>query len=106
MAKKKSPPVDEDDYEIPSGKVDEDGDELIDLEDWKDNLDDDIEYDLDKIEDDMLVDETEDESFGYEISEIETLMRKAKCAPCKGSSTKRECKVRDDFGCPPDKANL
>ncbi|MFX1455141.1 MAG: hypothetical protein ACFFDB_07165 [Promethearchaeota archaeon] len=106
MAKKKSPPVDEDDYEIPSGKVDEDGDELIDLEDWKDNLDDDIEYDLDKIEDDMLVDETEDESFGYEINEIEALMRKAKCAPCKGSSTKRECKVRDDFGCPPDKAKL
>ncbi|MHA2399934.1 MAG: hypothetical protein ACXADU_13745, partial [Promethearchaeota archaeon] len=72
MAKKKSARVeDDDDLEIPKGKVDEDGDEIIDLEDWKDNLDDDVDYDLSKIEDDMLVDETEDESFGYEISEIE-----------------------------------
>jgi hypothetical protein len=54
----------------------------------------------------MLVDETEEESFGYEISEIEALTRKVKCAPCKGSSSKRECKVRVDFGCPPDKAKL
>ena len=106
MAKKKSPPVEEDDLEIPKGKVDEDGDEILDLEDWKDNLDDDIEYDLNKIKDEMLVDETEEESFGYEISEIEAIMRKAKCAPCKGSSTKRDCKVRHDFGCPPDKAKL
>jgi hypothetical protein len=107
MAKKKSAPVEDDeDLEIPKGKVDEDGDEIIDLEDWKDNLDDDVDYDLSKIEDDMLVDETEDESFGYEISEIEALMRKAKCAPCSGSSSKRDCKVRDDFGCPPDKAKL
>ena len=106
MAKKKSAPVEEDDLEIPKGKIDEDGDEILELEDWKDNLEDDIDYDLDKIEDDMLVDETEEESFGYEINEIEDLMRKAKCTPCKGSSSKRDCKVRDDFGCPPDKAKL
>lgn len=53
----------------------------------------------------MLADETEDEEFGYEISEVEVLMRKVKCAPCPGSSSKPSCKVRDDFGCPPDKAN-
>lgn len=106
MAKKKSTPVEEEDLEIPKGKVDEDGDEILDLEDWKDNLEDDVDYDLDKIKDDMLVDETEEESLGYEINEIETLMRKVKCAPCKGSSSKQDCKVRVDFGCPPNKAKL
>ena len=105
MAKKKkiSPEPEEDD--VPTGKVDEDGDEILDLEDWKDNLEEDIDYDLSKVKDDMLVDETEDESFGYEIDEVEALLRKTKCAPCPGSSSKRQCKVRDDFGCPPDKAN-
>jgi len=102
--KKKSTPVEEEDYEIPIGKVDEDGDEILDLEDWKDNLEEDIDYDLSKVKDDMLVDETEDESFGYEVDEAEALLRKVKCAPCPGSSSKRNCKVRDDFGCPPDKA--
>lgn len=53
----------------------------------------------------MLADETEEEELGYEINEIEALMRKAKCASCSGSSSKRDCKVRKDFGCPPDKAN-
>jgi len=104
MAKKKRTPVEEDDLEIPVGKVDEDGDEILDLDEWKDNLEDDVDYDLSKIKDDMLVDETEDESFGYEIDEVEALLRKTKCAPCPGSSSKRQCKVRDDFGCPPDKA--
>lgn len=106
MAKKKSAPAEEEDLEIPKGKVDEDGDEIIDLDDWKDNLEDDIDYDLDKIKDDMLVDETEEESLGYEIDEVEALTRKVKCAPCAGSSSKRDCKVRVDFGCPPDKAKL
>ncbi|GAG03262.1 unnamed protein product, partial [marine sediment metagenome] len=50
--------------------------------------------------------ETEEESVGYDIDEVEALMREVKCAPCKGSSSKRDCKVRDDFGCPPDKAKL
>jgi len=106
MAKKKSTSVEEDDLEIPKGKMDEDGDEIIDLKDWEDNLEDDIDYDLDKIKDDMLEDETEEESKGYDIDEVEALMREVKCAPCKGSSSKRDCKVRDDFGCPPDKAKL
>jgi len=104
MAKKKVIPEGTEEDDVPSGKVDEDGDEVIDLYDEKDNLEEDLDYDLSQIEDDMLVDETEDEEFGYEISEVEALMRKVKCAPCPGSSSKRECKVRDDFGCPPDKA--
>jgi hypothetical protein len=102
--KKKTPPPEDEDLEVPTGKVDEDGEEILDLEDWKDNLEEDLDYDLSRIEDEMLEDETEDESFGYEIDEVEALLRKVKCTPCPGSSSKRECKVRDDFGCPPDKA--
>jgi len=105
MAKKKITPKDVDDDYVPNGKVDEDGDEILDLYDEKDDLEEDLDYDLSKIEDDMLEDETEEEKFGYEITEVEALMRKAKCAPCPGSSSKRECKVRNDFGCPPDKAD-
>ena len=105
MAKKKNVPKEPTEDNIPSGKVDEDGDEILDLYDEKDNLDDDLDYDLSEIDDEMLADETEDEEFGYEISEVEALMRRVKCAPCPGSSSKSQCKVRDDFGCPPDKAN-
>ncbi len=103
MAKKKAPQESEHE-DIPNGKKDEDGDEIIDLYDEQDDLTDDIDYDLSKIQDDMLADETEDEESGYEVSEVEALMRKVKCAPCPGSSSKPTCKVRDDFGCPPDKA--
>ena len=105
MAKKKEVPKEQEEDYIPTGKVDEDGDEILDLYDEKDNLDDDLDYDLSEIDDEMLSDETEDEEFGYEINEVEALMRKVKCAPCPGSSSKAQCKVRDDFGCPPDKAN-
>jgi hypothetical protein len=105
MAKKKKIVTETEDDDVPTGKVDEDGEEILDLYDEKDNLDDDLDYDLSQIEDEMLTDETEDEEFGYEISEVEALMRKVKCAPCPGSSSKQDCKVRDDFGCPPDKAN-
>jgi DNA repair exonuclease SbcCD nuclease subunit len=105
MAKKKKVTPKQEEDDIPEGKVDEEGDEILDLYDEKDNLDDDLDYDLNDIEDEMLTDETEDEEFGYEISEVESLMRKVKCAPCPGSSSKRDCKVRDDFGCPPDKAD-
>ena len=103
MAKKKITEPEED--EIPDGKVDEDGDEILDLYDEKDNLEEDVIHDLSEIEDEMLADETEDEEFGYEISEVEALLRKVKCAPCPGSSSKKQCDVRKDFGCPPDKAN-
>ncbi len=102
MAKKKPTKVPEND-DIPEGKADEDGDEIIDLYDEKDDLTDDIIYDLSEIEDEMLADETEDEEFGYEVSEVEKMMRKIKCEPCSGSDSKPDCKVRDDFGCPPGK---
>ena len=105
MAKKKKVPIETEEDDIPTGKVDDEGDEILDLYDEKDNLDEDLDYDLSEIDDEMLADETEDEEFGYEISEVEVLMRKVKCAPCPGSSSKPECKVRDDFGCPPDKAD-
>ena len=104
MAKKKVKLTEQEDDDIPDGKSDEDGDEILDLYDEKDNLEEDVIYDLSEIDDDMLADETEDEEFGYEISEVEALLRKAKCTTCTGSSSKRECKIRDDFGCPPDKA--
>ncbi|MGV9173637.1 MAG: hypothetical protein ACOC44_04045 [Promethearchaeia archaeon] len=93
-------PVDE----VPEGKKDEEGEEIIDLYEEEDNLDEDMEIDLSEIDDEMLADETEDEEFGYEVSEVEKMMRKIKCEKCPGSSSKPDCKVRDDFGCPPDKA--
>jgi hypothetical protein len=101
--KKKKQPMEEID-DVPNGKVDDEGDEILDLYNERDNLDDDLEYNLDEVEDEMLADETEDEEFGPEIDEVEKLMRKVKCDPCPGSSSKKKCKVRDDFGCPPNKA--
>jgi hypothetical protein len=105
MAKKKvkQPEPEPEDDDVPEGKVDEDGDEIIDLYDEKDNLEEDLDYDLNEIEDEMLTDETEDEEFGYEVSDVEAMLRKMKCEPCPGSDSKPECKVRDDFGCPPGK---
>jgi len=103
VAKKKKVPAEPEYDEIPEGKVDEDGEEILDLDDEKDDLSEDVIYDLSEIEDEMLADETEDEELGYEISEVEKMMRKIKCNPCSGSDSKPECKVRDDFGCPPGK---
>ena len=103
MAKKKKVPAESEYDEIPEGKVDEEGEEILDLDDEKDDLSEDVIYDLSEIEDEMLADETEDEEIGYEISEVEKMMRKIKCEPCPGSDSKPECKVRDDFGCPPGK---
>jgi hypothetical protein len=104
MAKKKvAPPPDSEEDDIPEGKSDEEGDEVIDLYEEEDNLEEDLDYDLSHVQDEMLVDETEDEEFGYEVSEVEKMVRKMKCEPCPGSDSKPECKVRDDFGCPPGK---
>ncbi|MHA1292972.1 MAG: hypothetical protein ACTSQJ_09920 [Promethearchaeota archaeon] len=100
--KKKSLPPPEDDT-IPEGKIDEEGDEILDLYEEYDDLADDLEYDLEKVEDEMLTDETEDEEFGLEVSEVEKILRKIHCEPCAGSDSKPTCKVRDDFGCPPGK---
>ena len=105
MAKKKVSRAESENDDVPEGKVDEEGDQVIDLYDEKDNLEEDLEYDLNQIEDEMLTDETEEEEFGQEIDEVEKMVRMVKCEPCSGSSSKTECKVRDDFGCPPDKAN-
>ncbi|MHA1272108.1 MAG: hypothetical protein ACTSQP_01625 [Promethearchaeota archaeon] len=102
--KKKVIPDPEED-QVPEGKIDENGEEVIDLYEEDDDLTDDYYYDLNEIEDEMLADETEEEEFGPEVDEIEKMLRKIKCESCPGSSSKRECKVRDDFGCPPDKAN-
>ena len=103
MAKKKVVPIEADDDDIPDGKVDEEGEEVIDLYNESDNLDEDLDYDLSQIQDEMLADETEDEEFGYEVDDVVKMLRKLKCEPCPGSDSKPECKVRDDFGCPPGK---
>jgi hypothetical protein len=104
MAKKKAVPKDPEEDIIPEGKVDEDGDEILDLFSERDDLTDDVEYDLDKIKDDLLADETEDEEFGMEVDEVVLMLRTVKCAPCPGSVHVAECQVRHDHGCPPDKA--
>lgn len=102
MAKKKPLKEPEND-EIPDGKTDEDGDEILDLYDDKDDLTDDVIYDLSEIDDEMLADETEEEELGYEVDEVEKMLRSIKCDPCSGSDSKPDCKVRDDHGCPPGK---
>lgn len=104
MAKKKKAPPPPEDDEIPTGQVDEDGDEILDLYEEKDDLTDDIIYDLSEIDDEMLADETEDEEFGMEVDEVVKMLRIVKCTPCPGSSSKATCQVRHDYGCPPDKA--
>jgi len=103
MAKKKVAPPNPEEDDIPEGKADEEGDEVIDLYDEEDELAEDLEYDLNQIQDEMLADETEDEELGYEVSDVEKMLRKMKCEPCAGSDSKPDCKVRDDFGCPPGK---
>ena len=100
MAKKKSVPNEEEEFEIPTGKVDEDGDEVLDLADWKDDLEEDVEYDLSKIEDDMLEDEDEDEEFGMEVDDVVKMLRDVKCKPCLGLKSIPDCKVAHDYGCP------
>ncbi len=102
--KKKSKPLSEEVDDVPDGKKDEDGDDILDLYDEEDNLEEDLDYDLSEIQDEMLSDESEEEEFGTDISDVEKMLRNIKCEPCPGSSSKSVCKVRDDFGCPPDKA--
>ncbi|TFG01083.1 MAG: hypothetical protein EU541_00395 [Promethearchaeota archaeon] len=89
--------------EIPEGIVDEDGDEIIEL--GEDEEDDIIDEDIYEIEDEMLAEPADEDDFGRSRSEVEIMLRDVECAKCEGSSTRKNCKVRDDFGCPPDKAN-
>ncbi len=100
MTKKKKEEIEE----VPEGKIDEDGDEIIDLYDEEDDLEEESEENIYEIEDEMLADTTEEEELGPTRDEQLQMLRDIYCDPCKGSSTKRNCKVRDDFGCPPDKA--
>jgi len=100
MAKKKITPIDPDQDEMPEGKKDEDGDEVIDLYDEEDNLEEDLIYDLDEIDDEMLADETEDEEFGMEVDEVVKMLRGVKCKPCPGLKSVPGCKIAHDHGCP------
>lgn len=64
-----------------------------------------IEEDLEAMDDDML--EGEDKGIEKRTpDDIELMLREVECSSCEGSSTKDNCKVRDDYRCPPDKADL
>jgi hypothetical protein len=64
-----------------------------------------IEEDLDAMEDDMLGGEDTDAK-PREDDEILSMLRIVECGMCDGSSSKENCKVREQFGCPPEKADL
>lgn len=94
----------------PIKKEEEEGDDIpdkdeINLEDWEDDLEEEQYEDLSQIEDEMLADESDKERSGRSMNEIEKMLRDTVCANCSGSSSKRNCKIRDDYGCPPDKTN-
>ena len=64
-----------------------------------------IEEDFEKMNDDML--QGEDEKVQKRsIDEIEQMLRDVECSGCEGSSSKDNCKVREQYGCPPEKADL
>jgi len=79
--------------------------EEINLEDWDDDLEEETYVDLSKIEDEMLSNETDKERAGRSASDIEKMLKETVCVNCLGSSSKRNCSIRTDYGCPPDKAN-
>jgi len=96
MAKKKQIKKEEERDDLPD-------EEEINLEDWEDEEE---QYeDLSQIEDEMLADESDKEKSGRSANDIEKMLRDTVCANCSGSSSKRNCKIRDDYGCPPNKAN-
>lgn len=64
-----------------------------------------IEEDLDEMDDDMLTGEDEDVQ-KRTPDDIELMLRDVECSTCEGSSSKENCQVRDDYGCPPDKKDL
>lgn len=98
MGKKKTVKKEEEIDDIPDK-------EEIDLEDWDDDLEEETYVDLSKIEDEMLSNETDKERAGRSASEIEKMLKETVCVNCLGSSSKRNCSIRTDYGCPPDKAN-
>ncbi len=64
-----------------------------------------VEEDLDELDDDMLTGEDEGVK-KRTMDEVESMLRVVECSSCEGSSSKDNCKVRDDYGCPPDKKDL
>ncbi|WP_457559142.1 hypothetical protein [Candidatus Harpocratesius sp.] len=63
-----------------------------------------IEEDLDELDDEMLADDSDVKP--RSDNEILNMLREVECADCEGSSSRDRCKVRDQYGCPPDKADL
>ena len=59
-----------------------------------------FEEDLDEMKDDMLVD---DDTPERSDDEVLNMLRDVECADCKGSSSRKTCQVRKDYGCPSDK---
>jgi len=100
MTKKKKVPSETEIEDVPGGKMDDDGEEILDLYDEQDNLEEDLDYDLSEIKDDMLSDETEEEEFGLEIDDVVKMLRKVKCDPCLGLKSVPGCKIAHDHGCP------
>jgi hypothetical protein len=62
-----------------------------------------FEEDLDELDDDMLVDDGDEP--GREDDEVLQMLREVECSSCDGSSSRSKCKVRDQHGCPDDKAD-
>ena len=102
MAKKKSVSSKEEDLELPDGKNDEDGDKVIDLDDWNDNLEEDVVYEIPD-DDEMIAEETEDEELGMEVDDVVKMLRDVKCKPCPGLKSIPDCKIAHDHGCPKPK---
>ncbi|MHA1775957.1 MAG: hypothetical protein DRO88_11595 [Promethearchaeia archaeon] len=75
-------------------------DEIDEEEDGPDGF----EEDLEEMEDEMLADDSDVKPRSND--EILNMLREVECADCEGSSTRDRCKVRDQYGCPPEKANL
>lgn len=75
-----------------------------DLEDEEDDGPEFIEEDLDEMEDEMLTDDSDVKARSGD--EVLNMLREVECDDCEGSSTKDRCKIRDQYDCPPDKADL
>lgn len=85
-AKPKKAPIDDEEFDD-----EEDGPEAF-------------EEDLDEMEDEMLADDSDVQPRSDD--EILNMLRDVECSTCEGSSSRDRCKVRDQYGCPPDKADL
>jgi hypothetical protein len=85
---------------IQEEEEEEDEDEDLDLS--GEDEEEEIEEDLDEIKDDMLSNEEEEEGLRT-ADQVEMMLRETECTPCSGSSSKLKCKIRNQYGCPPDK---